>query len=167
MSADLPERPSGKVLLVDDERRVLLFCANEALPHGGQRTIWFLTGGGAEPGESFAECAARELFEETGLRVAPEALGPVVAVRAGSFSFLGSEIWSNEAYFFWPVASWDVDDSGFTELERALVTTHRWWTVQELRETAETVFPRASELATLVEQLLNQGCPHRPFEFSW
>jgi len=167
MTTDLPERRSGKVLLVDDERRVLLFRADEVLPEGSQRTIWFLTGGGAEAGESFAECAARELYEETGLRVAPEELGPVVAVRQGSFSFLGTEIWSNEAYFFLPVSSWDVDVSGFTELERELVTTHRWWSVQELRETDAVVFPSPPELATLLEQMLNPGQPPVPVEFSW
>ena len=116
MTAEFQERRSGKVLLVDDERRVLLFRAHETLLDGSQRVIWFLAGGGAEVEESFAQCAARELFEETGLRIAPDDLGTVVAVRQGSFWFMGAEIWSNEAYFFLPVPSWTVDVSGFTEL---------------------------------------------------
>lgn len=47
----------GKLLVV---RRV------EAGSHAG---MWELPGGGVESGETFAECVARELFEETGLRV--------------------------------------------------------------------------------------------------
>jgi 8-oxo-dGTP pyrophosphatase MutT (NUDIX family) len=35
-------------------------------PHG-QRPYWVLPGGGREPGETFAEAAIREVYEETGI----------------------------------------------------------------------------------------------------
>ncbi|HVX29327.1 MAG TPA: NUDIX domain-containing protein [Nitrolancea sp.] len=166
MRTDLPERPSGRVLLIDEAQRLLLFRADEASLNGGSRTIWFLPGGGAEPGESFSECAARELFEETGCRVAPADLGQIAGVRQVTFWFDGAEILSNEAYFVHTVPAWEVDTSGFTELERAAIQMHRWWTLPELQTTSEIVFPRASELATLLTQVFASGAPADPMHFS-
>jgi 8-oxo-dGTP pyrophosphatase MutT (NUDIX family) len=166
MSDNLPERPSGRVLLIDDERRLLLFSARESLTNRDARTIWFLPGGGSEPGERFAECAARELFEETGLRVEPDDLAGPVGVRQLTFWFDGREIWANEAYFYYPIPSWEVDTSGFTELERNVVLAHRWWTLPELQTTNETVFPRASELADLLRHIFSTGVPPEPVRFS-
>lgn len=166
MRADLPERPSGRVLLIDEARRLLLFRARDLLSTDGSRTIWFLPGGGAEVGESFAQCAARELFEETGLRVAPDDLGQITGVRRVVFLFDGTETLSNEAYFAYSTPAWEVDTSGFTELERDVVQDHRWWTLAELQATDEIVFPRASELAALLERLFASGPPLAPVTFS-
>jgi 8-oxo-dGTP pyrophosphatase MutT (NUDIX family) len=166
MHDGLPERPSGRVLLIDAARRLLLFRAREALAKRDSRTIWFLPGGGAEAGESFAECAARELFEETGLRVPGEDLGQIAGVRQVTFWFQGTEIRANEAYFVHTIPVWEVDTSGFTELERDVVQDHRWWTLSELLATDEIVFPRASELAALLEQCFTFGAPTEPVRFS-
>lgn len=55
--------PGSNVLVTDDRGRLLL------LRHGHTRK-WTLPGGSLEPGETFAQTAARELFEETGLAAA-------------------------------------------------------------------------------------------------
>jgi 8-oxo-dGTP pyrophosphatase MutT (NUDIX family) len=54
-------------VIITDGERVLL-------GHATRSPRWDIPKGVAEPGESCAETAARELFEETGLAVAPEAL---------------------------------------------------------------------------------------------
>ncbi|MET8622636.1 NUDIX hydrolase [Kitasatospora sp. NPDC004669] len=53
----------SSVLLTDEQGKVLLLKP-------GYRDQWQFPGGGMDPGEAPAECAARELREETGLVVA-------------------------------------------------------------------------------------------------
>ncbi|MEU8895250.1 NUDIX domain-containing protein [Nocardia sp. NPDC048505] len=48
------------------ERKLLVVRRVPDAQYGG---MYELPGGGVEPGETFAECVARELLEETGLRV--------------------------------------------------------------------------------------------------
>ncbi len=165
--AGLPIRRSGKVLLVDGQERLLLFRGDERLPGGGQRVFWFPPGGGVEADETFAECAARELFEETGMRLSPVDLGPPVAVRSGAFALNGVDIWSDEIFFFVRIHAWDVDTAGFTDLEREIITAHRWWSLEELQETDQLVFPPPDDLAALISRLFASGPPPEPVELTW
>ena len=50
--------------------------------------VWVVPGGSAERGESPAECAAREAWEETGIRVAVERLVGVYATNPDYLSFV-------------------------------------------------------------------------------
>jgi 8-oxo-dGTP pyrophosphatase MutT (NUDIX family) len=58
------ERTSVRVILLDAADRVLLLGARDP---GDGRTVWFMPGGGVEPGETFTETADRELREELGV----------------------------------------------------------------------------------------------------
>ncbi|MFC9918983.1 NUDIX hydrolase [Agromyces binzhouensis] len=57
--------PAAGAVITDDDGRVLLVRRGAA----PQRGRWSVPGGRLEPGESFADAAAREVLEETGLRV--------------------------------------------------------------------------------------------------
>lgn len=59
-------RPSVRILCVDSDERVLLYCWRD--PHDG-KLVWEPPGGGIDEGESELEAAHRELFEETGFKV--------------------------------------------------------------------------------------------------
>jgi 8-oxo-dGTP pyrophosphatase MutT (NUDIX family) len=133
------ERAAARVILVDGEGRVLLFQGGDsARPQDG--TWWLTPGGGVEDGETLVEAARREVFEETG-HVLPADLGPVILTRTSRFLFEGLLYEQTESFYRAEATHSGVDYSGWTEIERRNVHTHRWWTLDELRETREQVYP--------------------------
>ena len=57
-----------------------------------------------------------------------------------------------EQFFVARVPPFDPTDAGWTDLERRVLSGSRWWTVDELRATAETVYP--ANLADLIASAL-------------
>jgi len=154
-------RRSARVLLVDEWDRILLFRSR--VPPDGH--AWYTPGGGIDPGESLPVAAARELREETGLVVAPEALGAPVAYTSG-FADLGwASGWFRDDLFYHRTAGHVVDTSGFQELEAGSIVGHRWWTVAELARATEPVYPLG--LAELLADLVTGRLPAEPVELLW
>ena len=134
------DRLASRVLLLDAAGRVLLFRGcDPGQPERG--SWWFTPGGGRDEGESPRECAVRELREETGLRVQPDALGEVVHERLTVFPFDGQTYRQTEDYFVVRIDSHEVDTSGFSEVEHRFVQDHRWWHPEEIRTTSERYYP--------------------------
>jgi 8-oxo-dGTP pyrophosphatase MutT (NUDIX family) len=148
-----PPRPvvrnAARVLLLDPEGRVLLVEGGDPADLAAG-TWWFTPGGGMEPGETAEVAALREAFEETGHRVA--ALHGPVARRSSVFPFDGRLIEQREQFFVARVPAFEPTKEGWTELERRALAGLRWWTLDELRATTETVFP--PNLADLVADAL-------------
>jgi 8-oxo-dGTP pyrophosphatase MutT (NUDIX family) len=152
---DATHRRAARVLLVDASRRVLMLRGRDpARPH---HQYWFTVGGGLDAGETPAQGAVRELFEETGLRVAPEAVGAPVFHEVVEFPFDGRWYRQDQDFFLLRVDSWQVDFAGLNEIERATVDAHRWWSVAELRATDERYYPPA--LPELLCDLSREGIP--------
>jgi 8-oxo-dGTP pyrophosphatase MutT (NUDIX family) len=146
------ERLAGRVLVVHGDAVLLLRGSDPDRPEDG--TWWFTVGGGCEDGESTAEAARREAFEEAGL-VLPADLGPVVLHRVAEFAFEGRDYRQTEDFYFCRVGSDAVVTTGWTELERRAMTEHRWWTAAELASTDDVVHPE--QLALLLTKLLGPG----------
>ncbi|MEX2289701.1 MAG: NUDIX domain-containing protein [Mycobacteriales bacterium] len=144
------ERRAARVLLLDADGRVLLQnCCDPTATDAG--SWWNTTGGGIDEGETPAQAAARELVEETGLRVEPGQLGPVVHRRLTEFSFGGDRYRQSEDYFLLRTDSFDAIPTAHSDVELVAVLGTRWWSRDELRGTAERVYPQ--ELAEVLDRL--------------
>ncbi|HKT01600.1 MAG TPA: NUDIX domain-containing protein [Rugosimonospora sp.] len=150
MADDVIARRAGRVLLLDGSGRVLLLHGHD--PGRPGHEYWFTPGGGLDPGESSAAGAARELFEEAGLAVDPAVLGEPVWQEVTEFPFDGRRYRQSQEFFVLRVGSWQVDTSGFDEVEVGSIDGHRWWSVAELEGTAERYYP--AELPALLRTLL-------------
>ena len=149
-------RHSARVLLLDDDGKVLLLRCLRDPDDPAAGHVWCTPGGGVAPGESAPEAAARELAEETGVACAPAELGDVVAVSTG----YASAGWTNGVFrndYFVLRRSAPTIDCG-TPAE------YRWWAAEELTTTAETVVPL--NLAGLLTTLAD-GLPAHPIRLPW
>jgi 8-oxo-dGTP pyrophosphatase MutT (NUDIX family) len=145
------ERPSSRLLVMDDVDRLLLFrFEHKRGPLAGE-AFWATPGGGVDPGESFEEAACREILEETGLRIADP--GPQVARREASFQMpTGEMVTADERFFLVRVHHLDVSTEHWTGLEHEVVSAHRWWSQFDLEHTSDQIWPE-----DLVQILIDTG----------
>jgi 8-oxo-dGTP pyrophosphatase MutT (NUDIX family) len=148
ISAVEPRR-AGRVLVLDPADRVLLLQGFD--PARPEHRFWFTIGGGAEPGESLVQAAARELREESGITAEPAALGQAIWHRTAEFSFDGQRYRQEEEYFLLRTGAVEITLDGLEEVEQQTVTAHRWWGAEELAASGESFVP--PELPALLRQL--------------
>ena len=133
-------RPSSRLLVIDRKNRVLLFRFVFKIGALAGQSYWATPGGALEAGESFADAARRELFEETGIMT--DAVGQEVAEREFVLQLHDGEyVMAEERFFLVRVADHSISRDHWTPIEIEVMTDHRWWSVGDLMSTSEAVFP--------------------------
>jgi 8-oxo-dGTP pyrophosphatase MutT (NUDIX family) len=137
----LRTRAAARLLVLDPDNRLLLFRFAFTRGALAGRTNWALPGGGIEPGETPEQAAIRELREETGIIV--DDVGLSVGERSYKMRLPSGEVVAgHETYFLVRIAQvTDISRDGWTELETEIIAEHRWWTVDKLKVTTDTVYP--------------------------
>lgn len=143
-------RKAARVLLFDPQGRVLLVRGHDS--DRPERQWWFTIGGGIDPGETPAQAAIREVFEETGIEVTPSQLvGPVIE-RTAIFDFETEHCVQHELIFMVTLNDAPPTTSaGWTEVENNFLEEVAWLSVQEISQSTIEVFP--ANLAEVVQTL--------------
>ncbi|THV26682.1 NUDIX domain-containing protein [Glycomyces paridis] len=159
MSEETGPRRCARVIVVDEHDRVLLLHSSGFVTPESE--FFVSVGGGIDPGETAAEAAARELFEETGLRVEPDALVGPIGHTVGTW-WLGHE---DHVFFLLRTNRFEVRFDWLEACEIGELTGSAWLTVDELRAVDAGVFP--VPIADLAERVVGGDIPSAPVELAW
>lgn len=142
-------RFTARALPIDDQGRVLLLHGFD--PVRPDEPFWFTIGGALEGEETLQQAAARELFEEVGIRAtAAEFTGPY-GTSTIEFSFAQYAITQDQAYFAVRVGRVEVSFEHMEQIEKETTIGHRWWSAEEIEASEEVIFPE--DLAALLRKI--------------
>lgn len=157
-------RRAARALVFDPSDRILLISASDPADRSSSGW-WEIPGGGVDPGEATSDTAARELWEEAGIRDAT--IGPVVWTQSVQFDFGGWHFDQDEWIHLARCDGHTSGPGGLEALEALAFDDQRWWTADEILESGPRTIPyRLAEfLPALLEELaLHDGSslPHDP-----
>jgi 8-oxo-dGTP pyrophosphatase MutT (NUDIX family) len=135
-------RETARVILCKPDSEVFLLKTHFD-PEVGLPPRWITPGGGIDEGESVMQAAIRELAEETGLQVSPEALGELIWVTEGRWDWADGQNHHTfvDHFYLLQVQDFALDISGWTADEHRDVIEHRWWSLDDLKQSGESVSP--------------------------
>jgi 8-oxo-dGTP pyrophosphatase MutT (NUDIX family) len=124
-------RTTARVLPVNAAGEVLLLHGWD--PAKPEVTYWFSIGGGADHDEPLTHAAAREMREETGLSVSPDALGDPVGHEVAEFDWGFWHLVQDQTFYAMRLDSaGDLHFDGLEPLERGTIDQAAWWTADAL-----------------------------------
>ncbi|MFG1941305.1 NUDIX hydrolase [Nonomuraea sp. NPDC048826] len=148
-------RFTARALPIDDLGRVLLLNGFDPVRPGNP--FWFTIGGAVEGEETLQQAAARELFEEVGIRVPAEAFTGPHSHGTIEFRWAQYEIVQDQSFFAVRVGPAEVSFEHMEQIEKDTTIGHRWWSAEDLETTDEVVFP--SDMAAILRSITSDAGP--------
>jgi 8-oxo-dGTP pyrophosphatase MutT (NUDIX family) len=127
-------RSAARLLLLDSNRRVLLFLHTD----GHAREFWATPGGGLEPGESIEQAARREAVEELGAGSIELRL---LWTGHSEFPFANRRVSQTETFFLITSHGAILGPETREQHRREGITEVRWWTLDEIDAAEQAIYP--------------------------
>ncbi|HYM82438.1 MAG TPA: NUDIX domain-containing protein [Candidatus Limnocylindria bacterium] len=147
-------RETVRVLLFNSQNQLLLMKISD--PKVADPTkpwlrspFWVTLGGKIEQGEDLMTAAGREIAEETGLH--DVVIGPVVWFGEQVSHSTGEATLLKETFVIARTGDMRLTDEQWTIEERKAIVEMRWWPIDELELTSETILP--SVLVKLIRRV--------------
>lgn len=162
----LPIRKAVRVLLINEKNELLLMCYEnfEVSEKDGTQNqkFWCTIDGGIEGTESIKEAAFREIYEETGLWSEDIELGPIVWHSMIELQLKGILTTFDETFIVAKTRKAHVALCNPTDDEKERVSELKWFTLNEIKESKDPIFPLA--LPELLLDILSNKYPENPIE---
>ena len=158
------ERRAARALVLSQPDNLILLLRFRSPVAGAD--MWLLPGGGAHPGEDECETLRREVWEETGLRIAASET-PLIWRREHTYSHdaphdaVGGRTRQAEGIYLVRTRRFVPTAANNPEADEAgIFREFRWWSVGAIRASGERFVP--SGLADRVARLVVNGPPMAP-----
>ncbi|PIS00763.1 MAG: hypothetical protein COT84_05830 [Chlamydiae bacterium CG10_big_fil_rev_8_21_14_0_10_35_9] len=157
-------RKSIRILLINDEQKLLLMCANDQKTTSKDGSycgkFWFPIGGEIEPGESLIDAATRELKEETGLNKEDVTFGPIVWFGSFEMVINGMLTRLKQKFIIAHTKNKSITLKYLTSDEKKVIEKIQWMSFEQICNHNEVIYPVV--LKDYLPNILNKNYPTEP-----